>query len=367
MKTYLYQVNVTRDCNLRCTHCYIHSDVKKASKEMQGDQILSIARQIVEHMQSIRYDRAEIHIIGGEPTMLGFEFFEKHIPLIREILEGHGFSYELLLVSNLLNDRVVDIARLFDRVTTSYEPETRFTKEKLEQRWIDAVKALQDAGINVGVTTAITKPVVDFGARRLLDWFYEKRIKNIHLGFFIPSGDGFVNKAQVFPQFHETSEFLIEAAKWQIEKRDIDPDLWVNPFESMLAAVSTNTPLDDIVCPIISGSMDVNWDGNAVTCLEKGGELGVQWQGNIFESSIKSVAASKGFMEAVVKARRPKSVCVTCDEYQSCRSGCGVLFDYWDPNLDQDCPGFKKFIKFVRHSYEIGVKPRYTEYAPKGC
>lgn len=367
-KTYLYQINVTRDCNLRCTHCYIHSDVKKASKEMALEQLLSIARQIREHMTGISYDRAEIHLIGGEPTMLGREFFEKGIPQMREILAGAGFGAELLLVSNLLCEEILPIAKLFDRVTTSYEPVTRFPKVKLEQMWVRNVKLLKDNGIDLGVTTAITKPVVQFGARRLLDWYYEQRIWQIHFGFFIPEGDGLVNLHEVFPEFHETSAFLIETGKWYLEKRDTHPDLWVNPFESMLSAIATDQPLDDIVCPIIAGSMDIHWDGSAATCLEAGGGVNPQWAGNVFETSIKEIAKGAIFMKQVMDARRPQRVCVTCDEYRNCKSGCGVLFNYWDPNLDQDCPGFKGFIKFVRSVYESGVKPRYTEYVGKsGC
>ena len=78
-KVFLYQINVTRDCNLRCTHCYIDSEVKNSSKTMTAEQVLHIAKGIVEHMKSINYVKAEIHFVGGEPTMLGLEFFQKNI------------------------------------------------------------------------------------------------------------------------------------------------------------------------------------------------------------------------------------------------------------------------------------------------
>lgn len=367
MRTYLYQINVTRDCNLRCTHCYIHSDVKKASKHIEPERAVELGRKIREHMLKIGYDRAEIHFIGGEPSMLGLDWFEQVIPALRKELDGFGFSYELLLVSNLLHKDIVGMAKLFDRLTTSYEPVTRFPKQKLEDMWLDSVRQLQDSGVVVGVTTAITKPVINYGAKRLLDEYFEMGIFNIHLGFFIPSGDGLVNQKLVFPEFSQTSGYLIEAAKWQLEMRDKYPHVWVNPFESMLASITTGDSMDDIVCPIISGSMDINWDGNSVTCLEAGGELNVDWAGNVFESSVVEVASSKKFMMAVAQARRPRAECAGCDEYQSCKSGCGVLFKYWKPDVHQDCPGFKSFIKFVRGCVESGVKPRYTEYNPVGC
>lgn len=372
-KTFLYQINVTRDCNLRCTHCYIHSDVKASSKTMVDEQIIHIANGIVEHMKKINYRHAEIHFVGGEPTMLGLDFFRRNIPLFKNIVKEAGFSAEVMMISNLLHEEIVDIAKLFDRVTTSYEVQSRFVslkgvyKPKLEQKWLDNVKLLQKNGVDLGITTAITKPVVDFGARNILNYFYDNGIKQIHFGFFIPEGDGLINLNEIMPKFHETSDFLIESAEWYLERRDFDKNLWVNPFESMLSSISSNEPLDDIVCPIVSGSIDINWDGNAATCLEAGGSNIPEWSGNVFETSISKVTATEHFMKKVLEASKPQKICRTCEEYPICKSGCGVLFKFFDKNLDQECPGFKKFIKYVREKSELGITPRYVKYFGKSC
>lgn len=364
-KTYLYQINVTRDCNLRCTHCYISSEVKKLSGKIEEDSFRRIFAGIGEHMQSIGYDHAEIHVIGGEPTMMGLEFFQRNIPAVRQLLNGRGFSFEIIMVSNLLNDDIVAISKLFDRINTSYEPVSRFPKPKIEQRWRDNVKALQASGIDIGVTTAMTKPVVDMGARAILDKFHADGIRQVHFGFFIPSGDGLKNRDAMFPEFVETSRFLIDTVEWYFERRDSEPDLYVNPAESMLAAIAGDMPLDDIVCPIIAGSMDIDWDGKTATCLEAGGNIQAEWLGNVLQSSVKEVASSPGFRKQVVAAAKPKKECQTCDEYKVCRSGCGVIFKYWNPDVDEDCPGFKKFIKHMRAAYESGARPRYGEYKGK--
>lgn len=372
-KTFLYQINVTRDCNLRCTHCYINSDVKAASKTMSPDQVLFIAKGIVEHMKKIKYRHAEIHFVGGEPTMLGLDFYKTNIPLFKKILEDNGFTFEVMMISNLLHEKIVEIASLFDRVTTSYEVKSRFIslrgvqKPKLEQNWLDNVKLLQDSNIEVGVTTAMTKPVIEFGANKILDFFYENKIKQIHFGFFIPEGDGLINKIDIFPSFRSTSNFLIEASEWYLEKRESDSDLWVNPFESMLSAIHTDAPLDDIVCPIISGSLDINWDGNSNTCLEAGGAKNPDWAGNIFSSSIIEVTHSQKFLKNVLLAAKPQNFCLDCDKYRVCRSGCGVLFNFFDPTLDDECPGFKSFIEYVEEKHKNGLIPRYTEYFGKSC
>lgn len=373
-KTFLYQINVTRDCNLRCTHCYIHSDVKASSKKMAGEQLMDIGKSIVEHMTHINYQRAEVHIVGGEPTMLGTAFFDTYMQPFKTMLKSAGFDVEVMLISNLLHDDIVQIAGHFDRVTTSYEVGSRFVSTKgvykpaLEQKWREKVKELQDAGIEVGVTTAVTKDVVREGAYKLLDMFYGMGIRQIHFGFFIPEGDGLVNVKKVMPQFHKTSEFLIDSANWYLQYRDKDPNLWVNPFESMLSGIYTGKPLDDIVCPIVSGSLDINWDGSSTTCLENGGSTNPSYVGNVFKQKIIEIVQERDFRKDVHNANKPQKICRSCDEYHVCKSGCGVLFKFFDAEKEEDCPGFKRFIKFVRQKKEEGLIPRYTEYVGgKGC
>lgn len=369
-RTYLYQINVTRDCNLRCTHCYISSAVKKLSGQMERDAVTRIAEGIADHMSSIGYDHAEIHLIGGEPTMLGPEFFEDVIPKVRERLDGKGFTYELCLVSNLMHKEIARFGVLFDRINTSWEPVSRFPKEKLERMWLDGVASLREAGVKASVTTSVTKPVIAMGARKVLERLHDvEGFKNIHFGFFIPSGDGLANSGDMFPEFHETSAYLIDAAGWYLERRGSDPELYVNPVESMLAAIHTNTPMDDIVCPIIAGSMDIDWNGNAATCLEAGGNRDAKWAGNVLETSVPAVAGTQAFRRDVIKAARPHPSCVDCDAYDFCRSGCGVLAKHWTPERDMDCPGFKGFINHMRAVHASGVPPRYTEYHSRvtGC
>ena len=369
-RTFLYQCNVTRDCNLRCSHCYIHSLVKKKSGEITPENILRILTGIGNHMDGNGRDHAEIHIIGGEPTMLGLEFFQEMMPQARKILDGRGWTYELIMVSNLVSSESLEIARFFDRINTSWEPISRFPKAKLEQKWRDNVHLLKSQGIDVGCTTAMTKPVLEMGAAAILDrLYYDQGIKQIHFGFFIPSGDGLTNIDAMLPEFHETSQFLKDACEWYLARREGDPDLFVNPVESMLAALHTGESVDDIVCPIIAGSMDIDWDGRTATCLEAGGNIDAKFTGNVLETSVTEVANDPGFRRDVIKASRPNRGCNGCPFYNVCRSGCGVLARHWDPDKDKDCPGFRGFISHMAELEAGGLKPKYSAYGGKtvGC
>jgi sulfatase maturation enzyme AslB (radical SAM superfamily) len=323
-KTFLLQINTTRDCNLRCTHCYISTAKKEISTFMTEDHFLAVFEQFANFMNSPygkeEYNLADIHVIGGEPTMLGFDFYDRLLPRARELLATVQQQVKLSIVTNLVTNDALRICKLFDFVSTSYEIDTRFVSAKgrplpkLEKMWSDNVRTLQAEGVLVNVTTAVTKPVIDFGATKLLDYFLESGFRNVHLGFFIPSGDGLINMGTVFPPFKMTSDFMIEAAKWYLERRIEMPDLYINPVESMIESVYRKEPMDDIVCPIIPGSLDIDHDGETVTCIEAGGEVDMTSLGNIFTSSISDIIDGRAYRRERSKAIVPKKHCMGCDE-----------------------------------------------------
>ncbi len=366
-KTFLLQINTTRDCNLRCTHCYISTDKKEISKFMTESHFLSVFEQFAAFLSTPaaeeEYNLADIHVIGGEPTMLGYDFYARLLPQARALLSKVKQQVKLSIVTNLVTHDALRICELFDFVSTSYEIDTRFVSAKgrplpkLEQLWINNVRTLQASGIQVNVTTAVTQQVINFGAGKLLDYFLENGFRNVHLGFFIPSGDGLINIGTVFPPFKQTSDFMIEAANWYLQRRLDIPDLYVNPIESMIESIYYKTPMDDIVCPIIPGSLDVDHDGETVTCIEAGGEVDMTSLGNVFVDGMTNILNGRAYRRERTKAIVPKMHCIGCDELENCQSACGVLHGFW--NGKGECPGFKGFIKFIREQVEQkGVIPK---------
>ncbi len=369
-KTFLHQVNVTRDCNIRCTHCYISTDKKVASKYMTKEQFLEIISQIRDHMVSDaagpqEYGHAEIHVIGGEPCMLGLAFFEDVMPKAKALLADVEQEVTLKIVTNLLAADTIEIVKMFDFVTTSFEYETRFPKQKLLEKWENRCREISSTtDVDFGVTTSVTNQVIKQGAEKLLNYFLDLGIRQVHLGFFIPAGDGLINQKLIFPPFEKTSDYLIDTAEWYWKNRDKYPDLYVNPAESLLLSIHNNEPADDLVCPIIPGSLDFDWDGNTVTCIEAGGEIEVDWIANVFEIPVVDILKSPKYLREKYRAISPKRICASCDELPVCQSACGVLHKTWDGT--GECPGFKKFIKYVRMCHEErGILPRQAIEAAK--
>lgn len=352
---YQVQLNVTRDCNLRCTHCYIHSDTKSASGQMGAEEFLDVIRQVVALMvKRPTYRLVDIHVIGGEPTMLGLDYFETVLPQARALLSTLPCASTLRLVTNLLTPESAAIARLFDHVSTSYEVETRFGKPLHEKRWQANVLALEAEGRTLQVTTTMTRPVVEQGAPRVLEYLTGLGLRQIHFGFFVPSGDALVHASEVIPSHQACAEFLIEAADWYLARRGDGSGLLLSPVESMLAAVEHDEAIDDIICPIISGCVDINWNGDTAICIQLGGNQGTPVAGNVFTIPLVDVVNSLPARQEMLRASRPRDICNQCDEYHLCRGACGVMHDHWDGR--GECPGYKSFIKHIRNLVQKGVR-----------
>jgi len=331
---------------------------------MSEDDILKIAHKISTFMKDRDQD-AEIHFIGGEPTMLGLPFFESALPKFRDILKASGTDHSLILVTNMLSHDIVPICKLFDKVSTSYEPETRFPKVKLQEWFERSVREVKASGVDVGATVAVTKPVINYGGVEIIKYLESLGITQMHFGFFIPEGDGLVNIDSVFPRFEETSDFMIEVSDFYLSNRS--GNMFINPIESMITSLHTEKPQDDVVCPIISGSIDINWDGNCNSCLEAGGSVNPQYSGNVFEKEIITITEDINFMKERAAALRPKKPCLTCEYEKICKGACSVLFKFTDDNSG-DCHGFKKWINHLAVKINEGKAPLRDETSSvRGC
>lgn len=358
-KTFLFQINVTRDCNLRCTHCYISTDKKDHSGQMSAIEFLATINQICEFSKTPMgklYSDFEIHVVGGEPTMLGLDFYKQVLPPSRTLLGDIKQEVRFSIVTNLLTEKAVEIVEMFGRASTSYEPTSRFLsfagrpKPALHRLWEANVKKTIEAGAELHSTVSITRGVVDEGAARTIEYLRSLNLKSVHLGFFIPSGDGKINAESNFPAFEETAAFLIDAFEWRLNNSD--DNFYINPIESLIRSISLKSPIDDIICPIIPGSIDIDSDGETTSCIEAGGEVDFDSLGNVFEAGLVKILSSRELRKVRAKAMSRPAECAGCKEVVYCQYACRVLHDSWDKQ--GECPGFKSFIRHVRTAVENG-------------
>ena len=356
--TFSLQLNVTWQCNLRCRHCYLPVNSRHSKVLMSEEVFLSSLADAIAHVRrTTRLRVLDVSVIGGEPTLRGVEWFERVLPSARALLAGSGLQHSLRLVTNLVSRDAVAIANMFDEVGTSYDPGLRFSAETLANRWRANAVALLERGIALGVDVTVTSGAIETGARDILSTLYELGFRRMHMGFFIPSGAGYMARGATWPSHRDTSMFLQAAAQWYFEKRRHGSrDLMVSPIAGLLEALRTNEPMATVLCPIASGAVSVEPNGSLRSCVAGGGERCGTWGEPAFTGTLATYVATPWYRHRAVQAISPRGACGGCDFYPVCLGGCSVLHGYWD-GLGE-CPGFRTLLKFLHEHADVDALRR---------
>jgi radical SAM protein with 4Fe4S-binding SPASM domain len=147
-------VELTRGCNLRCRHCF-NSSEKVLPGELTFDEICQLVQKII-HSQDERISDKTLVLSGGEP------FLRRDIFDIIDYVNGSGYCAEILTNGTRVGPDIVEELRHRDvKIRVSLDGCTPHTHEWMRGRGtfirtVQAISELRDAGINVGITTAIS-------------------------------------------------------------------------------------------------------------------------------------------------------------------------------------------------------------------
>lgn len=206
MNRVINQINVSittnRTCTLRCDHCYIEPHLFE-NKAQMSDTTYRLIFDRVEELKAIDRNLSEIEweAIGGETTMMPFEFWERQLPWtldrITQINQGLRYPGSLNFLTNLIY-KDQRYTRLFNEYAdhpafclyTSWEPDThRFGKRnQLFQRFYDTLSSIKAKQKILDVI--LTKSVIEMGAERILDLFLPAGITDFSMKMISPYGSG---------------------------------------------------------------------------------------------------------------------------------------------------------------------------------
>ena len=345
-------LNLTRACNLRCTHCYITNVVKAHTDAMSEEDAIRTLRDFSEYYADFPDLWLDVTFIGGEPTLLGQGWFDRVMPQAHALARDGPVPMRFSLATNLLSRDAEAIAGWFHVIATSWDPTTRFIshsgapKPALERVWSQRTQRLVDAGATVSVTATVTRPLIAMGVEPVLERLQSLSLSSVSFGFFIPAGEGGANASDLLPEAIDHSRFLIEAGEWWLQS---DRKMDISPVASSLDAWRSGRDSLGTICPMINGSLAVDTDGSAHPCFEAGsGDHPVDQLPNVFRDSVAHALRHPVTLKARLEAGLGHPGCRDCEFRLRCRSGCGVLAQRWAPENDLECPGFRTFHRWAR-------------------
>ena len=177
--------NVTRKCNLACSHCYINS----AKDELQGELNTEEAKNLIDQISDV--SRPLLILSGGEPLLRADIYDLIQYGADKGLRMGLGSNGSLInqeVAKNLKAAGVKTVSISLDSRNPEKHDEFRGVKGSW-QKAVKAITALRQNGVLVQVNTTVTQQnhnEID----EIMSLTEELGVENFHLFFLVPTGRG---------------------------------------------------------------------------------------------------------------------------------------------------------------------------------
>lgn len=206
MRRVINQINVSittnRTCTLRCTHCYIAPHLFDDKSQMKEETFRLIFDRVEElYERDGNLEEIEWEAIGGETTMMPFEWWDRQLPWaldrIEQINKKLRSPGSLNFLTNLIysDKRYTGLLNEYANhpsfaLYTSWEPDTeRFGKRnQLFKKFYATLESLEAK--NKILDIILTKEVISMGAQKVLDLFVPAGITDFSMKMISPYGSG---------------------------------------------------------------------------------------------------------------------------------------------------------------------------------
>ena len=176
--------NITRECNLKCVHCYNDSGVGKKCNDATTEEAKAVLDDLAD------YGVPSVLFSGGEPLMRP-DLFE-----LMQYAADKGLRVVISTNGTLIKD---EEAKMIKDIGVSYvgisldgigEINDKFRGvDGAFERAVRGIKACQAAGIRIGLRLTLTKKNA-MDVDRLFDFFDENGIERACFYHLVPSGRG---------------------------------------------------------------------------------------------------------------------------------------------------------------------------------
>lgn len=377
-------------CNLDCDYCFY---LEKEHQYPEGNPF-TMSDEVLERFI---YDTIHAHSIstveftwqGGEPTLLGIEFFKK-VVAFQEKYRGHkkienGFQTNGVL----LNDDWCDFLKEHDflvglSIDGPAEFHNRYRKTKGRKpsfhKVMEGVECLQRNGVRFNTLTVVHQKNADYPVKI---YRFLKSIGSTHMQF-IPIvereviGDALAGETLITPAHKTTSEvtdWSVESVQWgqflcavydEWIKRDVG-QIYVQLFDVMLEAWYGYEPRLCIFKEVCGTNVVLEHNGDLYSCDHY---VYPQFkQGNILSTPISElVSQTSQRMFGLEKRSTLTNTCKRCEYRFACNGDCPKHRFVELPNelthQSYLCQGYLKFFEHIDESMRFMASELHKGRAP---
>lgn len=296
----------TLNCNIKCEHCYV-------GRQRYSNVHITVqqSREIFSKLPA----KSEIILHGGEPTIMGVDYF-------KESLEGFSELFKFSMQTNLtlIDHEWVKFIKeyLKGRVSTSFDYFSSLRPID-NDLWLDRIALLKSSGITPYVVGMLWqgnqhKGVEAYEFFNSLNLSFRlNAIENI--GF---AADKFFTLRHGYVQYARAVNAIFD--KWFMSS---NADILVDPCAEFLGFLLLGNSFRK--CPFTSKCgahfMSVYPNGDVYPC---GGfeDCGNFKYGNLLDDSLQQVLSSVNRKDAIKRSSCLPEKCVQCSYYAVCNGGC---------------------------------------------
>lgn len=335
----------TSDCNLSCAYCYVAAS-RKNTKKFEIKNVETLIQNC-----SIGFDSVEFCWHGGEPLLVGKEFYKAVIEAQKKEKQKRKILFKNNIQSNgmLLDESWFQFIKENDfHLGLSFDVplDTNLTHRKIiPEDALTVFQKVRDHGLSVGVLCVISKLNVRRG-EEIFNFFASLGVESYSL---LPLKNMPLSKRPSLPDNGELFELYKTTFDLWVEKPN--NFLCIEPIDTIIRALLGERPRScSYSSPCLKRMITVDQEGNVIPCASLVAEKFVL--GSILKEPllwILSGSKTKGLCE--IRARHVAERCHNCEFVSICRGGCRADAFWGTGKYDGEypyCEARKKTFEYIR-------------------
>ncbi|MBU0732276.1 anaerobic sulfatase maturase [Patescibacteria group bacterium] len=346
------------ECNLSCDYCYFlpKQELCKEVTRMSDETLELYIKQLIEAHQT---NQVTIAWQGGEPTIIGLEFYKKSVKLAKKYAKvSQKIEYTIQTNGTLLDENWCKFFKQNNflvglSLDGPAKYHNRFRSSHIQV--VASLELLKKHDVEFDILCTVNSANADH-PKEIYEYFRDELGVNYY--HFIP----IVEKNQEFTVSPEQyGRFLTEIFDQWIQN-DIGK-VFVRTFDNALASWVQAPQTACIFAPICGTSLIMMPNGDVYSCDHFVDDKHLL--GNISENHLSDLVGSAQQRKfGQTKHTSLPSSCQECHYLFACNGGCPK--NRWENKLNYLCPAYKTFFKHIDKSMQEMAELLRQGRAPAG-
>lgn len=334
-------IKTTESCNLHCKHCYIN-DFRKQKEFFDWEKTATWLQKYLNFFH-IENQEVEISFHGGEPFLCDLDILQKFI----RRFPGANFNATSNLCFPIDTTFFDFIKKNFldytkdgtPYIKTSWDYKIRFQNPEQEGLWVKNVKDIVDEGIEVHVTTCLTKDTI----MDVIPYEYLEQMSILgvsSLNFERLTSNTTMDKSLI-PDYQEQDKWLLQ----MYLENECSFGFYIDLFENLKLAVEKGELNGCRKRQCMQEVLTINADGTIGGCPN----IALTNSFSSIEKEPSDLIQNQCHLCLLRQEQIRNNRCYLCPYFKYCNGDCHQLS--WQGDI---CPAPKKVLEQIINNFNRG-------------